>query len=359
MKKEKKKISLFAKISFVIFIISVSLLILSELSESAANFLNDTVSHLFRRAMAAFGDLFPFSLFELLLFLLIPAAVIVIVLIVRAFLRAEGRVRLVTNLLSVALLLYSGNAIALGIAYNATPVDERMSLSSVEVTKERLADSLRLLTEEVNTLSRDITYSDGRSVSGYTLAEMSEKICDSYENFSEEYGFPHSFYSTAKSAGALNILSYLGLGGIYTYYTGEANVNTGYPDFDVVFTAAHELSHQRGVLPENEANFMAYLVCSRSEDVYLRYSAALNMFSYVGSALWRTDSDLYYEILATLSKDALSDLRASSSVTAKYGDTVVADISSFINDLFLKSNGTAGTVTYGRVVTLYISYLYS
>jgi hypothetical protein len=149
------------------------------------------------------------------------------------------------------------------------------------------------------------------------------------------------------------------LTGIYTFYTGEANINADYPLFDRIFTSAHELSHQRGFLLENEANFVAYLVTSGCDEPIIRYSAALTMYSYISSALYRTDGERYSEISSGLCVGAISDLRASSQAYYSYSDTVISEISDRVNDLFLKSNGTPGTVSYGMVVELMIAYLAS
>ena len=127
----------------------------------------------------------------------------------------------------------------------------------------------------------------------------------------------------------------------------------------VGFSTAHELSHQRGIMRENEANFMAYLVLSGSSDPYLRYSAALSMYSYVASALYQTSPDKYYEIARGLSSAARGDLATSSAVSEKYGDTFIADISRAINDLYLKSSGTDGVVSYGLVTRLAVAYHYN
>lgn len=349
----------FAIIAFIITLLSLGLLYASRKWIAVADFLNDTICFGYRRIMAAFADLFGFSLFEILVFLIPVFLVIVVILAVRAFRRGVGRMRFILNLLSVALLLYSGHIIALGISYNTTTVDKEMGFKTVKVDEENLADTMILLRDEVNSLVDYIKFSeDGSSISGYSMDEISDLICKSYAEISTEYGFVSDFESRAKAVGPFSIgMSYLGITGIYTYFTGEANVNMTYPDYDVVFTAAHELSHQRGILRENEANFMAYLACSRSEDAYLRYSAALNMYQYVGSALYRTNKDLYYEIAHGLDQRAKGDIYVSNSVTQKYGDTILNDISDFVNDLFLKSNGTAGIVTYGRVVILAVSYL--
>lgn len=353
MKRKRSKLVPFA---IIIFIVTSVMLALSRTSENVANMLDERVSAPFRRLMASFGDLFGFSLFEIIVLLLPAVAVFVIWRCVVLFSRGEGGVRFVANILSIALLLYSGNTLALGISYNTTAVETRLALPDTQITEQSLKDAFSELCLEVNALSEQITYENGESKSGYTLDEISEKLCDGFEILADTYGFPDSFDSRAKGVDAFNIMSYLRLSGIYTYYTGEANVNLDYPDFDIVFTAAHELSHQRGVLRENEASFVGYLACHSSTDPYIRYSAALSMLDYIGTALWRTNPDAYYEILNTLDSRALDDLRASYAVTAKYGDTFLADISNFVNDLFLKSNGTDGVVTYGRVVTLYMSY---
>lgn len=353
---KRKNRSKLAPLAIIIFVISGIMLFLSRYSTDIANTLDERVSAPFRRAMAAFGDLFDFSLFELLILSLPLIAALIIWRSIVVFKRGEGGVRFVANILAIALILYSGNTLALGISYNTTSIDERMSLPDTEITEESLKEAFSQLCIEVNALSEGIDYDGGESKSGYTLDEISEKLCLGFDALNSKYGFPYSFASRAKSARALHVLSYLRLSGIYTYYTGEANVNTDYPDYEVAFTAAHEMSHQRGVLRENEASFVGYLACNASSDEYLRYSAALSMLGYVGTALWRTNADAYYEILRTLDSRALSDLNAAYAVTDKYGDTFLADISNFVNDIFLKSNGTDGVITYSRVVTLYMSY---
>ena len=119
------------------------------------------------------------------------------------------------------------------------------------------------------------------------------------------------------------------------------------------------MAHQRGILRENEANFIAYILLSNSDDPTLRYSAALNMYSYFASALYRTDKDAYYEIVATLSDSVKADIRSANAVSEKYGDTIIEDISEWINDFYLESSGSGGIVSYSRVVELVLAYRYT
>jgi len=319
-----------------------------------ADSLNGSLSHFYRRTLAAVSEIFPFSLFEALIISIPLLVALVIILAVRAFRRGRA-VRFLVNLASFALLVYSAFAISMGVAYNATPLQKKMGMEEAEINAEVLAEIMTSLRDEANSLVPYVNYVDGASVSGYTDRELSEVILRSYDKNRELLGIK-SFPSTAKQIHFGNVMSYFGITGIYTFYTGEANVNSAYPDFDIAFTSAHELAHQRGILRENEANFTAYLVCSTSDDPYLRYSAALYMYQYIGSALYRTDKELYGAINSGLSEACRGDIRASYEVSRKYGDTVIADISNFFNDLYLKGNGTEGVVSYGRVVEMTVSY---
>lgn len=353
---KKRKAPWLFIISSLVFVAVMVLLALAKSSYGAADFINGTLSSAYRQAMAAFGNLFPFSLFEIVIALALPLIILLIAISVRCFKTGRGG-KFLLSLLSAVLLVYSGHTLALGMAYHTTPLATRLDIKETEVNEQSLARTLILLREEINSLSEKIEYTDaGASTSGLALNEISEKICASYSELSGEYSFIPDFQSRVKGVHFSEVLSYLSLTGIYTFYTGESNVNTLYPDYDVVFTAAHELAHQRGILRENEANFMAYLACRSSEDDYLRYSAALSMYGYIGSALYRTNRELYGEINAELCDGARADMRASNEVYKEYSGTVFEDISSTVNDLFLKSNGTEGVVSYGMVVKLAVAY---
>ena len=322
-----------------------------------ADLINGGISQPFRQFMASIGDIFPFSLFEMMIASLPILLALLIYIAVRVFRRGEGRIRFVTNIAAVALLIYSGHLLALGVGYNATPLSRKMELSRVEVTKDNLTETLTDLRDEINYLSDIVPRDDsGVFVHGYSYPELSVKIAESYITLADRYGLPGGYYSSAKGVMAGEVMSYLGITGIYTYLTGEANVNTSYPDYVTLFTAAHEMAHQRGILRENEANFIAYLVLSRSDDASLRYSAAMNMYNYFASALYRTDKDAYYEVVSGLCDAARVDMRAANAVSEKYGDTILEEISDWINDRYLQSSGTEGIISYSMVVQLVLAY---
>lgn len=357
--KIKKILSPFSILSLAIFVFVYLIHSATERSRDFADLINGSLSHGFRQLTASIGNLFPFSLFELIVASIPIILFIVIYRAVRIFSDPDRRWRFVINLLCVVLLLYSGHLLALGVGHNTTHVSDRMGLTDVEVTEEKLIETLTDLRDEINSLADSVPRNeDGVFDHGYSYAELSERYSEAYTALADIYGFPKGYSTSAKGIVVSEVMSYLGISGIYTYPTGEANINTNYPDYVTTFTTAHEMAHQRGFMRENEANFLAYIITSTSDDPSIRYSGALNMYSYFASALYKTDKDAYFEIIADLSPLAKVDIKAANAVTEKYGDTILNDISDFINDFYLTSSGSGGIVSYSRVVELVLAYRY-
>ena len=121
---------------------------------------------------------------------------------------------------------------------------------------------------------------------------------------------------------------------------------------------AHEMAHQRGIAREDEANFVAFLVCLESEDSYIRYSAYLNLFDYLSSSLYRADKEAYKEVYLSLPENIIAEKAAYSRFYEKYKDNVFSDISDSVNNSYLVSQGqTSGTASYGLVTELAVAYL--
>ena len=156
------------------------------------------------------------------------------------------------------------------------------------------------------------------------------------------------------------LMSYAHLTGIYTFFTGEANINVDFPDYTLPYTAAHELAHQRGIARENEANFMAFLVCIESDDPYLQYSGYMNLYEYVCNALYYADNEMYAEIRAVRCPAVSGEMKAYSAFYDKYRNSKAGKINNAVNNAYLQANGeSAGTKSYGLVVDLAVAYFES
>ena len=352
----KKYVPRWALISVACAALSVIALLLASVSAPFADFLNGTIGEAVRISLAVSSSVLPLSLFEWLLILLIPLTVLFIILRVR---RGGGGhpLRTVFSLIGIIGIIASSYVFTLGVGYHTTPLADRLSIKEdKDITKEELYAVAEHLVGEINSLADGLSFSQSESVMGYSIDDLSRELASAYGEFLNKYPIFTGYTSRVKPVMASVVMSDAGITGIYSFFTGEANLNVDYPDYTHPFTAAHELAHQRGIARENEANFIAFLVCTASSDPYIRYSGYLNMFEYVGSALYRTDRDSYRELLARLDKGAVADMRASSAVTAAHKDSWFNKLNDFLNDTYLKANGTEGVVSYGYVVRLAVGY---
>lgn len=345
--------------SVVVLCLSYLLLLMAELSPQAADALNNTLCQGLRSALALLTSPFPFSFGEWVL-LLAPTALTftLAVLFVRCH-TAKARVRLLSFVLSVVCMIASMHILTLGIAYRTTPLDRTLGITRETPTEEELYDTAAYLAACAARELDAIEFGEsGSSVMPYSSDALSEKLCDAYERVYEQYGVPCRLRSRVKMPIVSKALSYARLLGIYSFYTGEANVNADYPPYNFPSTTAHEFAHQRGIIREDEANFMAHLVCISSDDAYIRYSGYTHLLVYVLNACYRAtayDTDIYAELYKSIDVRIRREFYAESLYSEQY-DTAFGEMSNSLNDLYLQANGTDGAVSYGYVVDMAVAF---
>ena len=352
----RKRFPLVTALFFAVFVISLLCFALAWLSPQIADALNSTVAQGVRRALATLTSWIPFSLAEVLLFLIPLWIVLFVVWVVRSVRRPWRRQRWFAFLLCFCMMLSFLYIFTMGVAYHTETLDKKLGMTDAPVTKEELYRTAKICKEEAEALLDQVTFEDGESHMPYSLTELSEKIVDAYDTFLEEYPIFTSFESRGKPVMASDLMSYAQILGVYSSFTGESNLNMCFPDYCLPFTVAHEFAHQRGIARENEANFIAFLVTVRSDDPYIRYSGYMNMFEYLYSALYRADPKTCKALLAETDSRIRAENAAYSQTYKKYQGTVIGAVSTSINDAYLQWNGTQGSVSYGLVVDLAVAY---
>ena len=326
-----------------------------------ADFFNRYISSFFRGTFAYITNVLPFSLAEILIILSPVILVVLIVFAVKKYTATWRHVGIyVLTVFSVLSLFFSAFILTFGMGYYTSKFEDKLKLERTDVSAKELAETAEWLIAHVNAEVESIDFEEkSSSVMPYSLREMNNKLLDAYKNVSKEYDFIPVLTSYVKPIMLSEPMTYTHITGVYTFFTGEANVNTNSPDYAIPFTAAHELAHQRGIAREDEANFTAFLVCINSDDAYLRYCGYLNLCEYVLNALYRADPDLYKETFDQLDTRAIYEIIAYSEFFDKYRESVAADISGAINDAYLQANNTQGTASYGLVVDLAVAYFKS
>ena len=298
--------------------------------------------------LSAVSSIFPFSLYEAAVLLLMIGAVALAIYIVVHLSRA-GRARLPVlfrRLAAVAAGVFFAFSLLYAPLYNRATVSAPLGLPEVLVSEENVLAAASFYVQRLNSLSAEMERdADGNILPTHTFGETASLINDRFDCVNAGYFSP---YAAVQKAVALSVpMSYLGITGIYFPFTGEANVNVNIPAYALPVTMAHEAAHARGGARENEANVVAYVLCITAEDSYLRYSGLMN----AAAVLLNTMEDKEYEVLyGALSAEVRREFANAGDHYAQY-EGWLESLSSFVNDLFLKSNGVTGGVrSYGQTV---------
>ncbi|MBE6544309.1 MAG: DUF3810 domain-containing protein [Ruminococcaceae bacterium] len=340
--------------------ISLILYIIMMNSTAFSDFFNENIAAYFRAFTATVSGIVGISLAELIIYMLVPTLVLFFIGVIKDIKqdRDNEAVRKYVSAFAIISMFATTFVFSLASGYRGSSLDVRLGLSKNTVSKEELYEVAMYLGEEVSKCSEEVEYIYGsHSVMPYSFSELTDKINEAYKSVCDDYDFILDFKSSVKPVVASEVLSYAHILGIYTYYTGESNVNVNFPDYTLPFTCAHEMSHQRGFSREDEANFMAYLVCIASEDAYIRYSGYYNMYEYVMNALYSADKEGYSEVYYSTRGQVRWESSAYRKFYEKYRENTVADVSNKVNDGYLQSQGQSqGVKSYGLVVDLMVAY---
>ncbi len=350
------------KIVVFVFLFSLAVYIASRFIPAFAEFWTRYPAQGIRFIMAKFTGWIPFSVAECLI-LSIPvifAAYITASMI--ATKRDESKstfYKWIRPMVSVVLIIFSLFLSMFGPAYGRFRLSENLGIEQKDVSADELIETASIISEKVSAELENVSFDySGASVMPYDYWELKRKINDAFEKYASDVDYISHFNSSPKPIAVSEVMTYTHISGVYTFMTGEANVNTNYPNFLMPFTMAHEMAHQRGIAREDEANFVAFLVCTGSDDAYIRYSGYANMLNYMLTAIANADVALYADFAVNvLPKDVAMEFVAYSRFFDKYRESVASDITGAVNNTFLQSQGQKeGTKSYGLVVDLAVAY---
>lgn len=317
----------------------------------------------FSQCIAAVTGIFPFSVAEITI-ILCPFLVIALItgFIVKLVKNRKEWLQLVLtfilNCACIACIVYFFYSFGCGINYYRYQVSDLLGLKVTESTKEELYGLTVELADKASELRKQITTVDGEGAYAlpYSDRQLAKQAKLAYKNLAEQYDFFGGMYPAPKCVMLSRLMSRTEIVGIYTCWTMEANVDVDVPDYSIGSTMCHELSHLRGFIREDEANYISYLACMKG-DINLQYSGTMMALIYAGNALSGKDSDLYADAWYNhYSEGVRLDLLKGSEYWKQFEDNVVAEVTEQLNDTYLKANEQEdGTESYGRVVDLLLA----
>lgn len=314
---------------------------------------------LFGNSISAFA---PISIAEFVFFFFLVLFAAALVRFLIRIIRGKGKRletagRFVVNLLCVGGVLFFLFTIDCGINYHRSTFAETCGLPMKESQKSELVTLCKTLASDSNRL-RTQTDTGKQSVMQLRdriFSKNANTARVSVNSLAKDYPLLKPGYSAPKSVYASKLMSYFNITGMFFPFTFEANVNTDVPEYTIPFTMCHELSHLRGFMREDEANFIAYLACEKSNNKDFRYSGSAMAFTYASNALYAADAKAADKIFAGLSDGVRRDLQFNSDYWNRFKGPA-ADAGNKVNNSYLKANNQKdGVQSYGRMVDLLLA----
>jgi hypothetical protein len=106
---------------------------------------------------------------------------------------------------------------------------------------------------------------------------------------------------------------------------------------------------------EDEANYIAWLVCVNGGNPEIMYSGYMTAFAYASAQLRAASPEDYRRVMSALSDGARVDFAANWEYWRQF-EGRISEISNSVNDSYLRANRQAdGVRSYGRMVDLLLA----
>lgn len=313
------------------------------------------------------SGIFPFSVGEIMIvtaiFLVIGGLISFAVLMIQkkgkrkriAFLYGKTLVWILAFVLTAETLNFF-------ILYHCSTFASVNNISENRYTPEQLYSVTLLIIEKTNSAAENITRdSEGHFVLSTDLHTESISAMKKLANINESF---KGYYPNPKPLAFSGVTTRFNLLGIYFPFSFEANYNKEIYDLDKPFTVCHELTHLKGWILEDEANFISFLACTGSDNpefIYSGYKDALEYLWIKVNSECRLSDEEYIDFVNLIDIDIRKDCYESHEVFRKAQEdkigAVMAEISDTAIETSLKFNGvTDGAKSYGRFVDLLLNY---
>lgn len=360
-----------------IYVLVVTVNMLSWHSKKFCDQIRKSIFRMTQYIQGHISSLFPFSVGEFLLMLavlLAAAALALFVVLCAGRVTKESEKKetvrkfagryycLLLWVIAVTSVVMSINCFVL---YHCSNFSEMYMPGSEREYKVR---ELALVRDHVVRQCNELAEQMERDENGYIVyrGDMEGLAVVQMERLGEEYPLFDGYYPDPKTLTFSGFFSQQYIMGYYFPFSMEANYNGTMYIANVPATICHELSHVKGFIYEDDANFVGYLACISSEDAFFRYSGYLSVLDYLNRDLYESlgnSREIYltYERCSPLverdniflTKEAWEEVESR----AIFNTEMVKQTSRSFLETNLQVNGIEeGIASYGDVVQMLLEY---
>lgn len=298
-------------------------------------------------ALSAIASVFPFSLEEVLV------VVIILWMIIYPFLKRRKKKSwrfIVGREVELLAWVYIWFYLGWGLNYFRYDIYRRMEVEPAGYDEQAFHRFLVSYTDSLNQSYTAEVKTDPE--------RMRQEIKEIYRQVPSMYGLalPRD-YQHPKQVWFNPLYSGVGVLGYMGPFFAESQLNEELLPVQLPFTYAHELSHLLGVSNEAEANYWAYRVCRSSKRPAVRYSAYFGLLPYVlvNASSVLTEEE-FREWIKTIRPEVVKDYEYKRMYWNERYSTLLGEVQNKIYNLFLKGNNIpSGRKNYAEVIGILLS----
>lgn len=246
-----------------------------------------------------------------------------------------------------------------GLNYQRQPIEERMDLERRAGGQQELINVGRRIIDGINRnySTREAGAATGTSMMTLGQSRLFQAIENSFQLENSLGAASQGGFSDPKPLIFSRVATWLDIRAVYIPYTGEATYNENLLDCDLPFAIAHAKAHQRGFAREDEANFIAFLVCIKSNEPYVRYSGFLHALKVL-DFLAKSDVQDTQALRAQIAPGPATDVTARETFGVRSKSSNLAPISDSIINIYLRANRIRGGLkNFSEDTPLIVNYM--
>jgi hypothetical protein len=347
-----------SKLAWIILVaLAAGIKILSLSSDAVEKYYSTGVYPVIARLQRILFGWLPFSIGDIFYALAVAGLLYGLVSLVRRLIRRQaGRayfLGLLRNTLFIFLLVYTYFNLSWGLNYDRRGIAYQLQLNVQAYSTGELDSLLQQVIVRINSVDSLAHRQRPALTSNSAIFNGAVHSYGALSSQDARFGYPSPAVKTSLY-GYLG--DYLGFGGYYNPFTGEAQVNTTMPVFVQPYTTCHEIGHQLGYAKENEANFAGYLAARSSSDPAFRYSVYFDLYLYAARELYLRDSMLLKPFKAQLSSAVKADFKELQRFNRRYENPFEPVVRRLYGRYLRANRQPQGIRTYNEVVAWLIAY---
>ena len=242
-------------LSLLLFPLSIFInTVLSRYPHFIEKYYSISINKFIVEILSNISGIFPFSIYEITMYLIVISIALFVIYTIYIIINSPNKLKAfiknsLLNILSIISIFYFLFIILWGLNYNRMPLETTLienynfkynkSISSIDKTKEDLANLYEFLIENANETRKLVKSSDGVMKANTDYKGIINWAYLGYENILDLLPNLSGNYSNAKYVMSSKLMCYTGITGIYFPFTGEANVNVAIPDIYIPSTTWH------------------------------------------------------------------------------------------------------------------------